>query len=160
MEVRNVFVCAQIGWGVCLHSQPTNSTNIASPRLPLMKVYLRTDIHCTIYFTSHWGRRFTRSLSRALENLYLRFTGCVGTGMWIELRCKIICRFASFILTLCISLSRLFTFPQNHSVRGLANDSPLENPVSRYKLLLLPRQAGWTQHSSLKTVTTVANFPE
>jgi hypothetical protein len=31
---------------------------------------------------------FNPSLNRALENLYLRITGCIGTGTGIELRCK------------------------------------------------------------------------
>jgi hypothetical protein len=70
------------------------------------------------------------------------------------------CNMARFWCTLSILISRFLTFTLNHPVRGLANDSPLENPVSRYQLLLLPRQADRTLNSSLATVTTVAKFPK
>jgi hypothetical protein len=68
---------------------------------------------------------FTRSLNRTVENPYLRFTGCVGTGMGSNSGVK------EFAVSrdwwkLCISLCRFFTFTLNHSVRGLTSNSLLK----------------------------------
>jgi hypothetical protein len=60
---------------------------------------------------------YTRSLILAVERLRWDRDG-------IELRCKKKSNMARFRCTLSILLSRFFTFPLNHPVRGLANDSP------------------------------------
>jgi hypothetical protein len=50
---------------------------------------------------------FTRSLNRALENLYLGNTGCAGTGTGIELRCKNLWYHETLMKTMYFTLSLL-----------------------------------------------------
>jgi hypothetical protein len=74
---------------------------------------------------------------------------------------KFVTRRDSYEHYLCISIIR-HQYPVHSTVHfGISPTTPpLENPVSRYNLLLFCYQAGRTQNSSLTTVTTVATFPK
>jgi hypothetical protein len=110
-----------------------------------------TKNHHTIYYT--------RSLTLALEILFLRITWLRRDRDGDRTQVQKKSNRARFWCTLSILISRFFTFTLNHPVRGLASDSLMKtlSPGMYFCSLIAGRP---TLHSSLATVTTVAKFPK